>query len=75
IMKLIRKGDYDPEVGNLDMDDLVYTYPANSNQLSKVEDNSNNTSGFNDVNKIGDDYSYDDNGNMIADKNKNITDI
>ena len=75
IIKLIRKGDYDPQVGNLDIDDLVYTYTTNSNQLSKVEDNSNNTSGFNDANKIGDDYSYDDNGNMITDKNKNITSI
>ncbi|AOC96485.1 hypothetical protein BB050_03396 [Flavobacterium anhuiense] len=75
IKTLSRKGDYDPQVGNLDIDDLVYTYPANSNQLSKVADNSNNSSGFNDVNKTDDDYSYDDNGNMIADKNKNITSI
>ncbi|MFC4478388.1 DUF6443 domain-containing protein [Flavobacterium chungangensis] len=75
IKTLSRKGDYDPQLGNLDIDDLVYTYPANSNQLSKVADNSNNSSGFNDVNKTDDDYSYDDNGNMIADKNKNITSI
>ncbi|MGE8341580.1 MAG: RHS repeat-associated core domain-containing protein, partial [Flavobacterium sp.] len=75
IKTLSRKGDYDPQVGNLDIDDLVYTYPANSNQLSKVADNSNNSSGFNDVNKTDDDYSYDENGNMITDKNKNITRI
>jgi len=75
IKTLSRKGDYDPQVGNLDIDDLFYTYSTNSNQLSKVEDKSNNSSGFNDVNKTDDDYSYDDNGNMIADKNKNITSI
>ncbi|WP_459641339.1 RHS repeat domain-containing protein, partial [Flavobacterium sp. CGRL2] len=75
IKKLSRKGDYDPQVGNIDIDDLVYTYTANTNQLTKVEDNSNNVSGFNDANKADDDYSYDDNGNMITDKNKNITAI
>ncbi|MBO9584425.1 MAG: RHS repeat-associated core domain-containing protein [Flavobacterium sp.] len=75
IKTLGRKGDYDPQVGNLDIDDLVYTYPTNSNQLSKVVDNSNNSSGFNDINKTDDDYSYDDNGNMITDKNKSITEI
>jgi len=75
IKTLSRKGDSDPQVGNVDIDELVYTYPANSNQLSIVADNSNNSSGFNDVNKTGDDYTYDANGNMIADKNKNITAI
>jgi RHS repeat-associated protein len=75
IKKLSRKGDYDPQVGNIDIDDLVYTYTANTNQLTKVVDNSNNVSGFNDANKADDDYSYDDNGNMITDKNKNITAI
>ncbi|MDQ1166042.1 DUF6443 domain-containing protein [Flavobacterium sp. SORGH_AS_0622] len=75
IKKLSRKGDYDPQVGNIDIDDLVYTYNANTNQLTKVVDNSNNVSGFNDANKADDDYSYDDNGNMITDKNKNITAI
>jgi RHS repeat-associated protein len=39
-------------------------------QLGKIVDNSNHTSGFNDFNKTGD-----DNGNMITDKNKNITAI
>ncbi|AXB56698.1 DUF6443 domain-containing protein [Flavobacterium fluviale] len=75
IKSLTRKGDYDPQVGNFDIDDLVYTYPTNSNQLSKVADNSNNSSGFNDANKTDDDYSYDDFGNMTTDKNKNITAI
>ena len=75
IKTLSRKGDYDSQVGNVDIDDLMYTYPTNSNQLSKVVDNSNNSSGFNDVNKTDDEYSYDNNGNLISDKNKNITEI
>jgi RHS repeat-associated protein len=75
IISLIRKGDIDPQVGIIEIDNLAYTYPADSNQLVKVTDNANNTSGFNDVNKTGDDYTYDANGNMITDKNKNITAI
>lgn len=75
IMSLARKGDTDPQVQPIQIDDLLYTYPASSNQLSKVDDISNNTSGFNDFNKTGDDYTYDANGNMITDKNKNITAI
>jgi len=75
IMSLVRNGDTDPQIQPIEIDNLGYTYPVNSNRLSKVSDNSNNTSGFNDVNKTGDDYSYDDNGNLITDKNKNITQI
>jgi len=75
IMSLARKGDTDPQVQPIQIDDLLYTYPASSNQLSKVDDISNNTSGFNDFNKTGDDYTYDANGNIITDKNKNITAI
>ncbi|MDQ6470089.1 DUF6443 domain-containing protein [Flavobacterium sp. LHD-80] len=75
IISLARNGDIDPQTGIIVIDNLAYTYPSNSNQLSKVTDSSNNTSGFNDVNKTGDDYTYDANGNMITDKNKNITAI
>jgi hypothetical protein len=75
IISLVRNGDTDPQIQPIEIDNLSYTYPANSNRLSKVGDNSNNTSGFNDVNKTGDDYSYDDYGNLITDKNKNITAI
>lgn len=75
IMSLVRKGDIDPQVGIIEIDNLVYTPLTNSNQLGKVTDNTNNTSGFNDVNKTGDDYTYDANGNMITDKNKSITAI
>jgi RHS repeat-associated protein len=57
------------------IDNLAYTYATNSNKLLNVFDNSNNTSGFNDVSRTEDDYTYDANGNMITDKNKNITAI
>ncbi|WP_236025495.1 DUF6443 domain-containing protein [Flavobacterium geliluteum] len=75
IQLLLRYGDQDVQAGNIEIDNLAYAYPDNSNQLSKVDDNANNTSGFKDLNKSGDDYGYDANGNMISDKNKNITTI
>lgn len=75
IMSLLRNGDSDPQIQPIQVDNLAYTYPANSNQLFKIVDSSNNTSGFNDFNKTSDDYTYDVNGNMITDKNKNITAI
>ncbi|PWB26433.1 DUF6443 domain-containing protein [Flavobacterium sp. HTF] len=62
------------------IDDLGYSYLNNSsNQLIKVVDNANaayKAGGFVDsaANTV-DDYSYDANGNMIKDNNKNITAI
>ncbi|PAM94996.1 hypothetical protein B4N84_06845 [Flavobacterium sp. IR1] len=75
ILSLNRNGDIDPQAGVIKIDDLVYTYLANSNQLAGVLDTTNNSSGFSDANKTGDDYSYDENGNLIEDKNKSITAI
>jgi len=56
-------------------DDLTYIY--NGNQLRIVNDAITNqqTEGFIDGNTSGSDYEYDDNGNMIEDKNKGITSI
>ena len=55
------------------IDNLDYAY--NGNQLTKVDDTSTNVEGFKDGNTSGDDYAYDENGNMTSDKNKNITKI
>jgi RHS repeat-associated protein len=59
------------------MDDLHYSYTGN--QLMAVEDLISNTTdlehGFKDKNKSGDDYSYDKNGNILEDKNKEIASI
>jgi len=56
-----------------DIDDLTYAYSAN--QLLSVTDAVNNAGGFNDGNKVGNDYTYDEFGNLKTDKNKGITSI
>ena len=53
------------------IDEITYTY--NGNQLQTVTDATNNTDGFKDGNKTGDDYFYDTLGNITQDKNKGIT--
>nr|WP_315248587.1 DUF6443 domain-containing protein [uncultured Flavobacterium sp.] len=75
IMSLQRNGTSDATATAID--NLVYSYgSANStNQLTKVADSSNKTVGFTDGSNTGDDYTYDANGNMITDANKNITAI
>jgi RHS repeat-associated protein len=63
------------------IDNLVYEYKLNSNQLLKVIDQGITTTDngklgdFKDGTNIGDDYSYDDNGNFNIDNNKNIGNI
>jgi RHS repeat-associated protein len=66
-------------LSSVPIDDLQYEYLPGSNRLKRVTD------GFNDPNsKLGDfkyaskgaqDYTYDGNGNMNADANKNISSI
>jgi RHS repeat-associated core domain len=61
------------------IDQLTYSYRANSNQLAAVGDPINTTSAklgdFINGTNSGDDYDYDLNGNLIKDLNKNITAI
>ena len=59
--------------GGNNMDLLDYTYDGN--RLMKVVDNGNDGEGFRDGNASGDDYIYDDNGNMVTDRNKEISTI
>ncbi|SHF75305.1 DUF6443 domain-containing protein [Flavobacterium defluvii] len=77
IMSLVRNGD----VASIkQIDNLAYSYGStnNLNQLTKVVDNATTykAGGFVDsaANTV-DDYSYDANGNMTKDNNKNITAI
>ncbi|MGN7812047.1 DUF6443 domain-containing protein [Flavobacterium sp. 22659] len=74
ITGLIRNGNSESAQ---QIDNLIYTYANadNSNQLAKVTDSSNKALGFTDGANTGDDYSYDLNGNMVSDANKNITSI
>jgi len=59
--------------GNGLIDNLTYT--LNGNQLSKVEDATGNSSGFNNGSSTNNEYVYDQNGNLTKDLNKNISNI
>lgn len=63
--------------GSSIIDDLTYSYFANSNRLSKVVDTvpaaTTGLGDFLDGVNSGDDFVYDVNGNLTIDKNKNIT--
>ncbi|NQY05520.1 MAG: hypothetical protein HRT68_04755 [Flavobacteriaceae bacterium] len=79
ILTLNRNGGNTGHTAAATMDDLVYGYADNSNQLMRVTDNSVNAEGFNDKyindssNSADNDYLYDVNGNMTMDKNKHIS--
>jgi RHS repeat-associated protein len=83
ILSLKRSGGFDSDGVMMPnrIDDLTYSYhPDNKNQLMKVFDSTNSPQGFKDdsdgiTDRNGDDYSYDDNGNMNKDDNKTITAI
>jgi len=64
------------KIGSSEMiDDLAYTYFANSNKLSAVSETNavdHKLSDFTDLNTSGNDYGYDKNGNLVTDLNKRI---
>ena len=51
----------------------AYTY--NGNQITKVEDATGNTAGFSNGANAANEYTYDNNGNLTKDSNKNISTI
>ncbi len=75
ILTLNRKGRVLNTAEDIDL--LSYTYAANSNQLTKVTDTGDayDIGDFKDGTNTGDDYSYDANGNLTKDENKDITGI
>jgi RHS repeat-associated protein len=76
IRKLQRYGEFDDVVTAMMIDDLVYAYQPNTNRIAKVTDLTGKPAGFRDdsdgFNDNADDYTYDINGNIKSDQNKNI---
>ena len=56
------------------VDNLAYTYQANSNKIQKVDDISNETASFTDATGATD-YTYSLDGSLTSDANKGITNI
>jgi RHS repeat-associated protein len=54
------------------VDNLVYTYQANSNKIQKVDDSSAETASFTDATGSTD-YTYSADGSLISDANKGIS--
>lgn len=72
---MTRNGHTDVDVTTFGvMDNLTYLYDS-GNKLLGVSDSSLITEGFKDRNTNGDDFSYDDNGNLLSDANKGIINI
>ncbi|MDC8006367.1 DUF6443 domain-containing protein [Aureisphaera galaxeae] len=78
LLRLDRRGHYGGPSSPVEfIDRLFYTYD-DGNKLMEVLDSQTSLpadDGFIDGNKVGADYSYDANGNMIEDKNKDISSI
>ncbi len=76
ILTLDRKGHTNAQATTFgQMDNLSYTYEPTGHKLLSVTDTGNTTFGFKDGNTVGNDYQYDVNGSITADKNKGITSI
>jgi RHS repeat-associated protein len=66
--------------GPIEMDKLTYQYSPNSNKLLKVSDNGATSTttplpDFRDNANLTEEYTYDNNGNLLSDANKGITSI
>ena len=72
-MTLLRNGGPETQSSVPPIDILTYQY--NGNQLLNVTDTSYNLEGFDDSVNVPIEYTYDFNGNMKTDRNKNITNI
>src|SRR5690606_17956575 len=76
ITKLLRKGHTNESATTFgDMDNLTYGYDSGNKLLSVTDAVATPTlmkGEFKDGNKTGNDYNYDDNGNLIQDLNKGI---
>ena len=59
--------------GNGLIDNLTYTYSGN--QLTRVDDATGNAAGFSNGASTTNEYTYDNNGNLTKDSNKNISSI
>ena len=58
------------------MDNLIYKYQGTSNKLQRIEENNGNDNyGFLDHSTASTEYTYDLNGNLKTDANKDITSI
>lgn len=76
ILKMWQKGL--KLTGSVTIDSLSYTYQTASNKLAKVADGiiaDNKLGDFKDGTNSNDDYSYDNNGNLVLDQNKKISSI
>ncbi len=78
LLSLERNGEQDTNTV-LAIDELAYSYSnnGNSNQLVKVGDSTGSPAGYNDGNgnSLQNDFEYDDYGNLILDRDKNITSV
>jgi RHS repeat-associated protein len=79
LLTMVQKGILPGAAAPYNIDNLQYSYASLSNKLMKVTDvgtlaTANGKLGdFADGTNTGDDYVYDDNGNLIIDLNKNAT--
>lgn len=78
ILSLTRNGKEETDQYILEIDELAYNYD-DGNKLLNVTDATAYSEGFNDGNKHGitleDDFEYDLYGNLVKDRNKNISEI